>query len=1069
MLIRAFEFLCFAALFAALSIILQTPHAFAASDMVWSFSEGNDASNRGRMTARLGYGVPETDNVQVDGVCEARRGTGVMSANLILGAEVGKLEDGSSVNVRFTGGGFNHFVSGSVYGTKLEEGITGISLDVKVNDPLWKALMEQDSLDYLVPGYSASKLALKGGQDKIRQFIRACRSYADVLGPEKTSEAKPASEKTVKANGEPKKTARYQTASGPEKKASPSGGASEKEAYDAAKELGTLEAWEAFLNNFPKGFRADLARAYVKRLGNEIPRTAKKPAAPPAPKVTAAPIAPAPPPPPPGPADISITQTANQGACKGGDNCSYTTVATNTGGTLFTGQLVIANSLAPRGATLTSPGSEPWFCQGMGGGAVCTNAAANLAPGASTTLSLTFTLPRNAGGSVTSCASISWGGAPTGSSVRDVQAALAQRGFNPGPADGQAGRKTVNAIREFQGRNGLQASGKIDLPLLIALFTTPRAGDANPGNDQACAGSAVTPAPTVFTPAPPAARWQPPRGQKAVTRKSPTGKCSSRSVWLEGQCILKSYVASFCGPGFHRAGSKCVSNANRAATAPRGDQRAGCPSGQTRVGNSCVNTKLAPVFGNAGRGGDATTRTGGGQPFVNFNRSQFGGPSQTKACLPGKIRSGNTCKCPPSYPKLRNGNCYAVKDGNEKMHPAQQQLMEQQQIKAEAGCPNGEFRSSSGQCTCGYFGQRDKKTGKCTAACFGGMVPAYGDPMVSCKCPAGLVEVNDGAGMGCARPGTPNTRVVPRKSSKCPDPRMILTTSGKCHCGDFAKVGNKCVTFSEMKNYRCIDLGLTDAQATNPNIACKPSGQGFSTNVGEQICGSGQIIDNAGRCTCPQGKVWRKGRCRNPKAEDVLKQLFQPQNQNAPATQPRQQFQQQITCTGGRVANANGQCKCTGGKVWRSGKCRNPKAQDILKQFIQPKPKPNQPKPQPNQPQNQNQQLQQGINNLLNQFSDARLKRDVTHLATMESGIRLYAFRYLWEDTLRVGVMAQDLLANPVWRDAVILHPSGYYAVDYAALGLRMVTLEDWNRRGSLAVRLQPSTAVVPANAGLRF
>ncbi|MEO0799635.1 MAG: hypothetical protein AAFY53_10575 [Pseudomonadota bacterium] len=43
---------------------------------------------------------------------------------------------------------------------------------------------------------------------------------------------------------------------------------SEKEAFEAAKELGTIEAWEAFLNNFPRGFRADLARAYVRRLGN---------------------------------------------------------------------------------------------------------------------------------------------------------------------------------------------------------------------------------------------------------------------------------------------------------------------------------------------------------------------------------------------------------------------------------------------------------------------------------------------------------------------------------------------------------------------------------------------------------------------------------------------------------------------------------------------------------------------------------------------------------------------------------------------------------------------------------
>lgn len=40
----------------------------------------------------------------------------------------------------------------------------------------------------------------------------------------------------------------------------------EKEAFEAAKALGTVEAWDAFLSNYPSGFYADLARAYVKKL-----------------------------------------------------------------------------------------------------------------------------------------------------------------------------------------------------------------------------------------------------------------------------------------------------------------------------------------------------------------------------------------------------------------------------------------------------------------------------------------------------------------------------------------------------------------------------------------------------------------------------------------------------------------------------------------------------------------------------------------------------------------------------------------------------------------------------------
>jgi hypothetical protein len=42
---------------------------------------------------------------------------------------------------------------------------------------------------------------------------------------------------------------------------------SAKEAFDAAKELGTAEAWNAFLESYPSGFHADLARAYLKKLG----------------------------------------------------------------------------------------------------------------------------------------------------------------------------------------------------------------------------------------------------------------------------------------------------------------------------------------------------------------------------------------------------------------------------------------------------------------------------------------------------------------------------------------------------------------------------------------------------------------------------------------------------------------------------------------------------------------------------------------------------------------------------------------------------------------------------------
>jgi hypothetical protein len=65
----------------------------------------------------------------------------------------------------------------------------------------------------------------------------------------------------------------------------------EKDAFRAAKELGTVEAWDAFLSNYPTGFQADLARAYVKKLAG--PATPPPAAAPAAPAATATPAQPA--------------------------------------------------------------------------------------------------------------------------------------------------------------------------------------------------------------------------------------------------------------------------------------------------------------------------------------------------------------------------------------------------------------------------------------------------------------------------------------------------------------------------------------------------------------------------------------------------------------------------------------------------------------------------------------------------------------------------------------------------------------------------------------------------------
>ena len=65
------------------------------------------------------------------------------------------------------------------------------------------------------------------------------------------------------------------------------GDVSAKEAFEAAKVLDTLEAWDAFLKNHPAGFYGDLARAYIKKLHDGGAAAAPAP-----PVVSAAPAVP---------------------------------------------------------------------------------------------------------------------------------------------------------------------------------------------------------------------------------------------------------------------------------------------------------------------------------------------------------------------------------------------------------------------------------------------------------------------------------------------------------------------------------------------------------------------------------------------------------------------------------------------------------------------------------------------------------------------------------------------------------------------------------------------------------
>jgi outer membrane immunogenic protein len=77
--------------------------------------------------------------------------------------------------------------------------------------------------------------------------------------------------------------------------------------------------------------------------------------------------------------------------------------------------------------------------------------------------------------------------------------------------------------------------------------------------------------------------------------------------------------------------------------------------------------------------------------------------------------------------------------------------------------------------------------------------------------------------------------------------------------------------------------------------------------------------------------------------------------------------------------------------------------------------------------------------------SDMRLKRDIALLGRLDDGLGLYRYRYLWSDTVYVGVMAQEVaLLHP---DAIVRSAlDDYLRVDYGRLGLKLLTLAEWER-----------------------
>ncbi len=166
-----------AATLAAAVCLSAAGQAAAQEGFVWQYQRYVDADPfQSRFV--LFYGIPETDAVQVVATC--RIGAGGTYATIELGADVRSVPEGQAIEVQFIGRGFDRVILGDAVGQDREEGLSGVSLPVELDDPLWGAIRSLSELHYNLTGQPAQRLSLKGSSGPAQDFLRDCR---DMPGP----------------------------------------------------------------------------------------------------------------------------------------------------------------------------------------------------------------------------------------------------------------------------------------------------------------------------------------------------------------------------------------------------------------------------------------------------------------------------------------------------------------------------------------------------------------------------------------------------------------------------------------------------------------------------------------------------------------------------------------------------------------------------------------------------------------------------------------------------------------------------------------------------------------------
>ena len=122
-------------------------------------------------------------------------------------------------------------------------------------------------------------------------------------------------------------------------------------------------------------------------------------------------------------------------------------------------------------------------------------------------------------------------------------------------------------------------------------------------------------------------------------RKTQSAVCPSGYTKIGNSCVKTKTNTATCPSGYTKIGNSCVKTKTNTAT---------CPSGYTKIGNSCVKTKT----------NTATCPSG----YTKIGNSCVKTKTNTATCPSGYTKIGNSCvktktntaTCPSGYEKINN-------------------------------------------------------------------------------------------------------------------------------------------------------------------------------------------------------------------------------------------------------------------------------------------------------------------------------------------------------------------------------------------------------------------------------